>query len=188
VLRSEGSMFKKSGRTQVIEQNKSGPAADGLNDDISAFINSLIDQNSELVNKLEHIDSLKKLADKTVLEARREAESIKVEAEEKAAEIITGAEKKARTEARKIINKAKKKAEEEARSIIKETCIEFNEKSGSTSPDGRTMYCVLVTRVKRAALQLAEYLETQGEAVQVRCRDENSCMHQLWEVWSSKHI
>jgi vacuolar-type H+-ATPase subunit H len=181
-------MSTKNGRAKVMEKHGTRPVMDGLDDDIASFINSLIDQNSELVNRLRHVDSLKELADKTVLEARKEAVSIKAEAEEKAAKIITGAEKKARAAARKIINRAKKKAEEEARSIIKKTCIDFNEKSGSTSPDGRTMCCVLVTRVKRAALQLAEYLETQGEAVQVRCRDENSCMHQLWEVRSSKYI
>ncbi len=181
-------MFRKNGRTKVMEKHKPGPVIDGLDDNISSFINSLIDQNSELANKLEHIDSLKELADRTVLEARKEAESIKAEAEQRAAEIIADAEKKAKVAARKVVNRAKKKAAKEARNTVNAASIEFNDKVDSISPDGRTMCCVLVTRVKKAALQLAEYLETQGEAVQVRRRDANSCMHELWEVWSSKYI
>lgn len=181
-------MFRKSDRTKVMEKQKPRPIMDGLDDDIASFINSLIDQNSELADKLEHVDSLKELADRTVLEARKEAESIRAEAEGKAAEIMAEAEKKAKAAARKIISRAKKKAEKEARTTANAAHIEFSDKSESISPDGRTMCCVLVTRVKRAALQLAEYLETQGEAVQVRLRDENGCMYQLWEVWSSRYI
>jgi vacuolar-type H+-ATPase subunit H len=91
---------------------------DGLDDDMASFINSLIDQNSELVNKLEHVDSLRELADRTVLEARKEAENIKTEAEEKAAKIVTWAEEKAKAAAHKIVNKAKEKAQAEAEKII----------------------------------------------------------------------
>lgn len=112
-------MFMKMGRAKVIEKNKSETAIDALSDDISAFINSLIEQNSELVTKLEHVDSLKELADKTVLEARKEAESMKAEAERRAAEIIAESEKRARATARGIINRARKKAEKEALNIAR---------------------------------------------------------------------
>lgn len=170
-------MSGKNSKAKVMEKRVPGPVKDGLDDDIASFINSLIDQNSQLVNKLEHMDSLKELADRIVLEAHKEA-----------AEIIAGAEKKATAEVRKIINNAKKQIEKDKRKSAKADGILFNGESVSTSPDGRKMCCVLVTRVKKAALQLAEYLQTQGEAVQVTHRGENDCMYQLWEVWSSKYI
>jgi len=170
-------MTAKNGRTKVMERHKLAPVIDGLDDDITSFINSLIDQNSELVNKLEHVDSLEELADRTVLEAHREA-----------AEIIAVAEKKAMAEAREIINNAKRQVEKGKRRSVKADGIVFNGEAVSTSPDGREMCCVLVTKVKRAAVQLAEYLEAQGEAVQVTHRGGNGCMYQLWEVWSSRYI
>lgn len=170
-------MQKKSGTAKVMENYAFRPAMSGLDENTTAFINSLIDQNSELINKLEHVDSLKQLADKTVLEARKEA-----------AEIIAEAEKKAKTEARKILSRAKKQADKGKRKRTGTPRIEFNEQSISTSPDGRKMCCVLVTKVKRAAVQLADYLKAQGEAVHVRCIDETGSTRQLWEVWSSKYI
>ncbi|MBM3156401.1 MAG: hypothetical protein FJ004_03860 [Chloroflexi bacterium] len=122
-------MFRKNGKPKVMEKHKPGPGMAGLDDDIASFINSLVDQNSELINKLEHVDSLKKLADRTVLEARKEAESIKTEAERRVAEIIAEADKKAKAEARKIISRAKKKAEKESRNAVNAAGIELNDKS-----------------------------------------------------------
>ena len=60
------------------------PPSDGMDGELASFINSLIDQNSELAGKLEHLDSLMDLAEKTVIEAHKEAEEIKKEAEREA--------------------------------------------------------------------------------------------------------
>jgi cell division septum initiation protein DivIVA len=122
----------------------------GLNDaDILSFINSLIDQNSDLASKLEQIDTLMKLAGEQSETARAEAERIIIEAkqiaeqnaqekvstaqqkaqeliraaEEQASRIISEAKQKAEAaeqQARQILNAAKEKAEKEALLIRQE--------------------------------------------------------------------
>jgi cell division septum initiation protein DivIVA len=117
--------------------------------DVLSFINSLIDQNSNLASKLEQIDTLKKLAEEQAGTARTEAERAITEAkqiaekgtqeklsraqqraqeiiraaEEQASAIISEAKQKAEAvawQARQILNSAKEKAEKEALLIRQE--------------------------------------------------------------------
>ena len=108
-------MSRINAKVKEIERQIPGPALNGPDDDLSAFIASLIDQNSELLAKLEHLDNLKELADKTVLEAHKEADTIRMETEKKAnddaAAILARAEEKAKAAAQKIVARAKEKAE-----------------------------------------------------------------------------
>lgn len=119
------------------------------NPDILSFINSLIDQNSDLAGKLEQIDTLMKLAEEQAGTARAEAGRIIAEAkqiseqsaqekvstaqqkaqeiiraaEEQASRIISEARQKAEAaewQARQILNAAKEKAEKEALLIRQE--------------------------------------------------------------------
>ena len=117
-------MSTTNGRVKKIKGQEFVPGWDGLDDELASFINSLIDQNAELAGKLENIDSLMELAEKTVIEAGKEAEGIKIEAEKeanaRAASIVARAEEKAKAAAQKIIARAKEKAEAEARRIIAE--------------------------------------------------------------------
>jgi vacuolar-type H+-ATPase subunit H len=117
-------MSTTNGRVKKIKGQEFVPGWDGLDDELASFINSLIDQNAELAGKLESIDSLMELAEKTVIEAGKEAEGIKIEAEKeanaRAASIVARAEEKAKAAAQKVITKAKEKAEAEARRIIAE--------------------------------------------------------------------
>jgi vacuolar-type H+-ATPase subunit H len=97
------------GRTFKIVKN-------GLDEDeIISFLGGLIEQNTNLVAKLEQLDSLKKLAESTVIEAQNEAERIKSEVEqnakETAAAIIVEAKATAERDAREIIEEAKWSAE-----------------------------------------------------------------------------
>lgn len=122
----------------------------GLDDpDVLSFINSLIDQNSDLAGKLEQIDTLMKLAEGQAETARAEADRIITEAkqmaeqsaqekvstaqqkaqellkaaEEQASRIISEAKQKAEaaeSQAREILNAAKEKAEKEALFIRQE--------------------------------------------------------------------
>jgi vacuolar-type H+-ATPase subunit H len=82
--------------------------------EVFSFIGGLIDQNNALTNKLEHLDSLTKLAERTVIEANKQAQAIKKEAEEKAntsaASIIAEAEEKAKNEIDRITSEAEQKA------------------------------------------------------------------------------
>ena len=117
-------MSTTNGRAKKSKVEEFVPAGDGLEGELAAFVNSLIEQNAELAGKLESIDSLMELAEKTVIEAGREAEGIRAEAETeanaRAAAIVARAVEKARAAAQKVIAKAKEKAEAETRRIIAE--------------------------------------------------------------------
>lgn len=92
--------------------------------EVHVFINTLIAENKELAGQLKYIDSLKKLAEKTLVEAHEQADTIKIEllneANDKANAIIAEAEMKARAEADKIIAEAKLKSEQSALQRINE--------------------------------------------------------------------
>jgi len=124
-----------------------------MDGELVSFINSLIDQNSELAGKLEHLDSLMDLAEKTVIKAHKEAEEIKKEAEREAnarvASIVDRAEeslqeklslaeqqaremlKEAEEKGSLIIAEAQQKAEAEAQNIRKkaEQLLESSQKT-----------------------------------------------------------
>ena len=142
--------------TIINSQSNNVPGQDpelitnGLDDaDILSFINSLIDQNSDLAGKLEQIDTLMKLAEEQTGTARAEAGRIIAEAkqmaeqsaqekvstarqkaqeiiraaEEHASRIISEARQKAEAaelQARQILNAAKEKTEKEALLIRQE--------------------------------------------------------------------
>jgi len=90
--------------------------------EVFSFIGGLIDQNNALSSKLEHLNSLTKLAERTVIEANNQAQIINKEAEEKAnanaASIIAEAEEKARKEAERITSESEQKARQSAQEKI----------------------------------------------------------------------
>ncbi len=64
--------------------------------EVSEFIRGLLDQNSDLQSRLEHLNSLRRLAEKIVIRAEDQAERTKTEAEERARERLLLAEQRAR--------------------------------------------------------------------------------------------
>ena len=90
--------------------------------EVFSFVSTLTRQNNELTNKVEHLSALIKLAESTVVEAGKQAKSIKIEAEEEAkaqaASIIATAEEQAKSEADKIIAESKQRAEEVAQTRV----------------------------------------------------------------------
>jgi vacuolar-type H+-ATPase subunit H len=117
-------MSTTNGRVKKSKPLEFVPTGDGQDGELMAFINSLIDQNAELAGKLESIDSLMELAEKTVIEAGKEAEGIRAEAETeanaKSAAIVGRAIEKAKSAAQKVVARAKEKAEAEGQKIIAE--------------------------------------------------------------------
>jgi vacuolar-type H+-ATPase subunit H len=112
-------MDTSDSRAKEIWGKKFKIVKNGLDEaEVSSFVTSLIEQNKDLTIKLEHIDTLKKLAEKTVIEAERQAKEIRAEIEEKAnanaAAIVAEAEEKAKNEVSKIISEADEKAEKSA--------------------------------------------------------------------------
>lgn len=90
--------------------------------EVFSFIGGLIDQNNALSSKLEHLNSLTKLAERTVIEANNQAQIINKEAEERAnanAALITAeAEDKARKDAERITSESEEKARQSAQEKI----------------------------------------------------------------------
>ena len=109
--------------TIINSQSNNVPGQDpelitnGLDDaDILSFINSLIDQNSDLAGKLEQIDTLMKLAEEQTGTARAEAGRIIAEAKQMAEQSAQEKVSTARQKAQEII----RAAEEHASRIISE--------------------------------------------------------------------
>jgi vacuolar-type H+-ATPase subunit H len=116
-------MDTSNGKSKEARRPKFKTVKNGLDEaEVFSYINELVEQNKNLSNKLEHIDSLIRLAERTVIEADNESERIKKEIEEnanaKAANIIAEAEKKAKTEANSVIVEAQRRAEQRTQELI----------------------------------------------------------------------
>jgi vacuolar-type H+-ATPase subunit H len=95
----------------------------GLNEDeVSSFISTLTRQNDELINKVDHLSALTRLAESTVVEAENQAKSIRMQTEQEAkaqaASIVAAAEEQAKLEADKIIAESRQRAEEVAQKRV----------------------------------------------------------------------
>lgn len=91
---------------------------------LESIISGLAERFGVDNEKTKHLDSLAKLAESTIIEADKQAESIKVEAEERAGaeeeRLIAEAEERARAEEEKIVIEARDKASTEAERILAE--------------------------------------------------------------------
>jgi vacuolar-type H+-ATPase subunit H len=110
------STTKKNGQQKELFGRTFKLVRNGLDEDeIRSFVDSLVEQNASLLAKLEHLDSLKKLAEMTVIEAQKEAEGIRVEIERnanaKAAAILAEATEAAEKQVKERIEEAKRYAE-----------------------------------------------------------------------------
>jgi vacuolar-type H+-ATPase subunit H len=107
---STDTRFDGNGILQALQLNKAG------DEDLLAFISSLIDQNSELERKLQKLTPQKELVDKIIEDAHKQGREILLSAEKeaqvRAAAIISEAETKAKLEAEKIIAEANQKVED----------------------------------------------------------------------------
>jgi vacuolar-type H+-ATPase subunit H len=108
-------MVTKNGKVKEIWGRQFSIVRNGLDEvEVFSFISRVIEQNRDLSDKLEHVDSLRRLAEKAVIEASRHSERIKTEAEnianEKALDIIGQAQQQGRAEVERIITEAEKHA------------------------------------------------------------------------------
>jgi cell division initiation protein len=121
------------GRTFKIVRN-------GLDEgEIVGFLGGLIEQNADLVAKLEQLDSMKKLAEATVIGAQEEVERIRLESEQKAKDMASA-----------IIAEAKEAAERNIMESIKETERSVEALKASAAEEAN--------RIKAEANQKAEEL------------------------------
>ena len=147
--KKNGQQKELFGRTFKIVKN-------GLDEDeIVSFLSGLIEQNTDLVAKLEHMDSLNKLAENKVIEAQNEAERIKLEVEQNAKDTASA-----------IIAEAREAAEKNAQDKIEET--ERIAETIKASAEGEA------NRIKAEASQKAEEL-----AIEIRATAEKETQNAL---------
>ena len=139
---------------QAVSESSSLPPYRGLDEDLSSFISSLIDQNAELIRKLQELNSLSELADQIMEEVYKQAETMKSPAEEdanaRAAVILRESEAKAKLQAEKILAEAKQKAE----GIIEE-------KTQLAIQHG----LLIIQRAEQQALSILDEVENQAEGI-----------------------
>lgn len=112
-------MFTSKGKTGEIQRRKFGAVDNGLDEaGVAALVSNLIDQNSDLLSKQEHLHSLTKLLEKAVLKAQEEADSIRAEAEKEANAKVAAIITKAETGAEELIAEARQRAGENAQEKI----------------------------------------------------------------------
>jgi V/A-type H+-transporting ATPase subunit G/H len=116
-------MAKNNKRNGVVELwgHKFKKADDGLDKaEVVSFVDELMNKHEALLKRAEHLSSLTKLAEKTIVEADNIAQQVKSEAEEQAKSeaktILSEAEEQARSEAKTILSEA----EEQAQKLIEE--------------------------------------------------------------------
>jgi len=153
-------MFGLNGRSKKRRgEPEAEPAASLLDDDTHAFIASLMEQNAELISRLEQMEVL-------LLAAQQEAESIRAEAEKKArdeaAAIVALAEEqatvavreiisRAQEEAEKLVYRARLKADGEASVIISEAKRKAGEEAKAIRQDEEGLKATLAARSGDAA-------------------------------------
>jgi cell division septum initiation protein DivIVA len=116
-------MAKNNKRNGVIQLwgHEFKKAGDGLDKaEVVSFVDELMKKHEALLKRAEHLSSLTKLAEKTIVEADDVAQQVKSEAEEQARSeaktILSEAEEQAKSEAKAILSEA----EEQAQKIIEE--------------------------------------------------------------------
>jgi len=106
-------MFTSKGKAGEIQRRKFRAVDNGLDEaEVAALVSNLIDQNSDLLSKQEHLRSLTKLLEKAVLKAQEEADSIRAEAEKEANAKVAAVIAKAETGAEELIAEARQRAED----------------------------------------------------------------------------
>jgi len=194
-------MLRRDGKVREIWGRKFKIVRDGLDEaEVFAFVGRLIEQNSELSSRLEHVDSLKRLAENAVIEAAKQAESIKIEtseeANQKAKGIIIQAEEQTKAEAERIIAEAEqssldriaaseqlaqdmlKAAEEEARARAERIIAEAEEKARAQAER-------IITEAEQQAKAQAEE-QTKAEAERIIAEAEQNSLDRIRIIVEAK--
>jgi len=163
-------------------------AGDGQDGELMAFIDSLIEQNAELAGKLESIDSLMELAEKTVIEAGKEAEGIRAEAEREAsarsAAIVARAVEKAKAAAQKVVARAKEKAEAEARRIIAEANQKAEQQAQEITKEAEEEGSRIIAEAREKAEEEALLIKKEAEQLLASSKKVEECpaVKNPWDV------
>ena len=141
-------------------------AKDGLDkEEVVSFVNELINKYETLIKRTEHLSSLTKLAEKTIVEADNVAKEVHKEAENKAQAEVNAIVAKAEEQAQKIIQEKsaeavaranreaeaiKAKARQQAESLLEERAKEIQPKLRDTA---KSLYGELLSQLERIRQQ-----------------------------------
>jgi len=147
-------MMSANDKLQAVSRLPSLPRDGGFDEELSFFVSSLIDQNAELMRKLQGLNSLSELADQIIEEIHKQAETIKSQTKQdanaRAAVIIRESEATAKLEAEKILAEAKQKGE----GIIEE-------KTQMAIQQGLQ----IIQKAQQQALSIIDEVEKQAEGI-----------------------
>ncbi len=187
-------MLRKDGKVKEIWGRQFRIVKDGLDEaEVFAFVGRLIEQNSELSSKLEHVNSLKRLAENAVIEATKQAKSMKIEtrqaANEKAREIIIQAEEKTKAEVERIIAEAEKSSLDSiaAAEQLAQDMLQASEEKARAQAEmiiakaeqkAREQAEQIIAKAEQKAREQAEY-ETKAETERIIAKAEKSSLDRI---------
>jgi vacuolar-type H+-ATPase subunit H len=122
--------------------------------EVVSFLGGLIQENADLVTKLENLDSLKKLAENAVIEAQNEAEGIKSKIEQNAKETASA-----------IIAEAKEAAEKNARERMEETERSAETIKASAEEEANRIKVEARQKVEELALEIRATVQKEMQNV-----------------------
>jgi len=172
-------MLREDGKVKEIWGRQFRIVKNGLDEaEVFAFVGRLIEQNSELSSKLEHVDSLKRLAENAVIEATKQAKRMKIEtrqeASEKAREIIIQAEEKTKAEAERIISEAERSSLDRIASAEQLAQDVLQAAEGKAKEHAEQ----IIAKAEQNAREQAEY-ETKAEAERIVAKAEKSSLDRI---------
>jgi F0F1-type ATP synthase membrane subunit b/b' len=158
-------MDQKNGKIRQLWGREFSVVKHGLDEkEVFTFVGGLIDRNNEYAEKLDHVDSLVKLGENTIIEADLEAERIRAEArqiaEEEARGIVLRAEQDARAEAQSIVAKAEEEAAQQAAQILAEADETAHQKLAAAEQQAQDV----IDSAKEQAQQEARTIRDKAKA------------------------
>jgi vacuolar-type H+-ATPase subunit H len=141
--------------------------------EVFSFIGGLMDERNALASKLEHLDSLTKLAESSVIQAEQLAETIKKKAEtaatSKVESIIAGAEEQAKSKADRITAESYQRAGESANAMLTSAQRQAEEITRVAQTQAQQQAAEIM---KRAEAEAQRHAEEIVRAAEVRAQQQ----------------
>jgi len=169
-------MQHKNGKTKEIWGRQFSVVKHGLDErEVFSFVGTLIDRNNEYAEKLEHVDSLVKLAESTIVEADQEAERIRLQALERADEearaILARSEEDAKAQAQAVLSDAEEAAAMQAAKILAEAEREAQEKLAAAQQLSKDIISSAEEEARQDAKAIRQQAVTHVQAARQRARE-----------------
>ncbi len=168
-------MQHKNGKTREIWGRHFSVVKQGLDErEVFSFVGTLIERNNEYAEKLEHVDSLVKLAENTIIEADQEAERIRLQALERAGEearaILARSGEDARSQAQTVLSDAEEAAAVQAATILADAERQAQEKLAAAQQLSREIISSAEEEARQQAGAIRQQAVAHVQATRQRAR------------------